>query len=216
MLIGLFAVFAIILLTLGLFYGREQENRMTHEKEDELTATATLKVGQIERWRSERIGDGVVIRANRSVARVAAQLFKGGAHSAGRQEIIDWMRELRAYYEYESIYFLDTKGTIRLEIGAQDGRIGPVVERSLAEIRRTRQVVLTDLHMSTDSVRPHMDLIAPLLMPGSGDTDLVGFVLLTINPATSLFPIIESWPTPSASIMAGGMPVPFRCSGALP
>ncbi len=57
---------------------------------------------------------------------------------------------------------------------------------------RERQPVLTDLHADGD--HPHLAAVAPLLTP-----EIIGAVLLTIDARDYLYPLISSWPTPSAS-----------------
>lgn len=67
------------------------------------------------------------------------------------------------------------------------------MQRAIAEHR----VVLTDLHTDSEGRNPHMGAIAPVAL-GDGSTP-IGAIVLVVDAATFLYPLVQSWPTPSES-----------------
>ncbi len=65
--------------------------------------------------------------------------------------------------------------------------------RAIAE----RRVILTDLHTDSEGRNPHMGAIAPVAL-GDGSTP-IGAIVLVVDAATFLYPLVQSWPTPSES-----------------
>jgi two-component system, cell cycle sensor histidine kinase and response regulator CckA len=71
------------------------------------------------------------------------------------------------------------------------------VTQALATARSTRQPVLTDLHAGSADQPPHLDVIAPICSPTGAAPEPLGAVVLQIDAQHFLYPLIQSWPTPS-------------------
>jgi hypothetical protein len=69
----------------------------------------------------------------------------------------------------------------------------------LPGIINNREVVLTDIHMADSVSFAHLDLIIPLIDHSTNDTLVPGLLILRIDPQKILYPLIQSWPTPSKS-----------------
>ena len=66
-LISIFIIATAVLFILGILFINSQKNHILNEKENELAAVANLKVGQISRWRHEKMGDANLIHDNLSL-----------------------------------------------------------------------------------------------------------------------------------------------------
>jgi hypothetical protein len=66
--ISLFAFLAISIGLSGYLYYEKQKEHIKSEKQDQLLAIADLKVGQIEKWRQERLNDAIIISSTPFVA----------------------------------------------------------------------------------------------------------------------------------------------------
>ena len=59
-----FLLFSAGIILMGHSFYRSQKNRIFKENQENLAAIASLKIGQIEAWHNDRLGDGWLIRNN--------------------------------------------------------------------------------------------------------------------------------------------------------
>jgi PAS domain S-box-containing protein len=194
----LFLVFSLFVITGGFLYYKTQKKRIVTENQNEIAAIASLKVQEITAWRNERFGDAEVLHNNSLFINEASGFLNNKHHELGKN-LIDWMKSLTTNYDYQSVLIIDNEKKIRLSYPSSDTTIGEIPEIFLAEVIRKHKVVMTDLHKSANVLNAHLDLLVPLFTEGPKDSVLVGIVILRIDAEKSLFPIIESWPTPSKS-----------------
>jgi two-component system, cell cycle sensor histidine kinase and response regulator CckA len=195
-LITIFLVMAIGIGVSGYLYYKNQTGQIKKAKEDELSAIATLKVGEISRWRNNRIEDGMLIFKNPLiVSRFHQWMGKQGDYKP-KEEILAWMKLLQEHHSYyDSVIFLDTNGEPVLSVPNVDN-VGTTPKKLAAEAMRKKEVMLSDIYRSsTNEIR--MGLLVPLLVSKGHDTLTLGVLLLRIDPQRFLYPLIQSWPTPS-------------------
>ena len=195
LLLLLYAALTCGLAAAGYFYYQAQKNQMKEHDQRELSAVADLKVRQISMWRKECIGDASFIFGNPATARVLRRLIEDPAAAKQETGLLEWTGNLPRTYEYQAAWLLDVRGRVRLPlIGGQGaGAHGNVV---LEEALRTRRSVLSDLHGSPQSPAIHMDLVVPVPAEDPARPP-AGAVLLQIDPQRFLYPLVQSWPTPS-------------------
>jgi PAS domain S-box-containing protein len=196
-LILIFVIISIIISVLGTFFIRDQENHLLKEKENELATVANLKVGQIRQWRQEKVGDANLIHDNLSLAAQVYNYFSNTDGAEQKEELLKWMNSIIINYDYLSASLVDTKGKVRLSVPEPDTAIGPILRPLIPLALKSRRIILTDLHRVTSQGLVHMDLLIPMLKYEGKDSAIVGLIILRINPEKNLFPLIQSWPTPS-------------------
>jgi diguanylate cyclase (GGDEF)-like protein/PAS domain S-box-containing protein len=69
----------------------------------------------------------------------------------------------------------------------------------IPEVLRSRRVTLMDLHLCDDCQGTRMNVLVPILDDMDSQAAPLGLVVLRIDPATFLYPYLNTWPTPSAS-----------------
>jgi PAS domain S-box-containing protein len=106
---------------------------------------------------------------------------------------------VQQHHGYNDVLLADAEGEVRLSLSGCLDPLHPDAARTLAEAFRTRRVVLTDLHFGSTGDVPHMAAIAPLWTESEGDPAPLGAVLLQSDARQFLYPLIQSWPTTSAS-----------------
>ena len=190
------AVFALVSLGVmagGLAYYRYEQNHIRREKYQELAAIADLKVRQILEWRRERLDD-----ANR----IARSPFL-------RKAIMDWLQDpstpgLRAALleqfkseqieGYGNVLLADLYGRILLSVRPDPAPLSPSGKQALEATVAGRQAVMGDLFRCPKDHRVHLDVAAPVLDPRGQP---LAVVVLRTNADKVLYPLIQSWPTPS-------------------
>ena len=196
LLLLLYAVMTCGLAAAGYFYYSDQKNQMKQHDQRELSAVADLKVRQIATWRKECIGDASSIFSNPATARVLRSLIEDPADAERETGLLKWTAALSSIYEYEAAWLLDARGRVRLPLVGAGKEAGAHSNLTLEEALNTRRAVLSDLHRSPEWPAIHMDLVVPVPAAEPARPP-VGAVLLQIDPHRFLYPLVQSWPTPS-------------------
>ncbi len=195
-LIFIFSLLSVALITTGYFYYKYQVAYLTKEKQGELAAIVDLKVNQIVAWRQERTADADVILNDQFFAAKVEDWLGGAKEPALKEEIHNYLASL-IIHQYKSIVLLDPQGTARLSIPEENRRISLHPQELARRALETRQPVFSDLYRSEDSKAIQLSLLVPLLAVRGGHKRAVGVVLLSLDPKQFLYPLVQSWPTPS-------------------
>ena len=196
----LITVFVLIVtgtLITGFLFYQAQQKRIKSEAQNYLAAIADLKVSQIAQWRHERIADGELLRNDLPLLRTIEAFLKSSVKADRKQELLTVMKSFQIKAGYESSILFDTKGKVRLAVSRYGDSVGTRAYALFQEVLRRRKVILSDLHKSGPFLIPHMDLMVPLFPPDRNDSVLIGVFMLRIDPQVILFPLIQTWPTPS-------------------
>jgi len=198
-LLLVFFLFSAAMGTGGYFFFEHQKKKLKQEEWNNLAAIADLKVAQIVSWRKERKGDGAIIMETPFIEQHARKLLRGPTANEDKQAFLNWMALWQRTYGYQSIFLLNTMGTVRLSIPEGKGISEPYSRALAVEAIRKKEVILSDLHRGEPLEEIHIDLVVPLLGAGGPKNLPLGVLLLEINPFEFLYPLIQSWPIPSRS-----------------
>jgi len=194
----LFAVFLLLAASIAasakLYYG-DQVRREAAVQTASLRAIADLKVGEIRHWLDERLGDANMITQNPLLSDGLLPLLAAPQPMKHMTDVRRWLNALQRNYQYSNILLLDMNGRVVQASLPRDANIGHEGLALIARARRSRKAEISDLHRNPAVQHVHLDLAAPLI----AEDRAIGFVLLRIEPATFLYPMIQSWPTPSHS-----------------
>ncbi len=211
-LLLLFLLLAAGITLAGIYYLKHRQEEARSAAQAELVAIADLKIQQIVNWRKERMADANLIQATPYVARRALDALARPDSATTRKMFTGWLNPLLAGGVYSRALILDDQLNIRFV--HPEGALPTLAEavRGPAEAAlRTRQVVWTGLHQAADDGHVHLGLLVPLVVRREGTNDnvlaaglepspadrSVGLLLLQINARDFLFPLIQTWPTPS-------------------
>jgi len=169
------------------------------EKQQELSAISYLKIRQITQWRLERINDGKFLGENILLVREFSEFLKNPTSLTLRKNIIQSLKSLTENFDYKNALLIEKGGNVRLAYPEEDTLIGDNLKQLLPGIIKHRENVLTDLHKVNRISFVHLDLVVPLIDHTMNDTLVLGLLALRVDPRQVLYPLIESWPTPSKS-----------------
>lgn len=197
----LLIVFALLLLGIGLvdyaFY-RVQKDAIKAQAQQQLSAIADLKIQQIGNWRKERLGDAYVLRDSAFASVAVFEQLDRGLDPEQQAQIDVWLQSYLAGFDYREVLLLDPQGKV---LAATPDAL-PLAAETVQLLRRaaeSRNPELSDLLMFADA-RILIELAAPLY--SRSQKTLLGFAVFRIDPQRFLFPLIQSWPLPSASAEA--------------
>ncbi|WP_245754723.1 PAS domain S-box protein [Candidatus Accumulibacter aalborgensis] len=173
---------------------------------ERLQAIAELKVSQISAWLQERHGDAQFAHTSRLYAELYWR-WRDTGDTPSRERLRERLEKYRDAYRYQTVFLLDDRGEVVL---AADGASPPLSHELRATARRAiaeGRVLHTDLYRGEEAPSGiRLDFVAPL-PPVAGRPGLA--MVLRVDPTTVLYPMIQSWPYPSAS----GETVIFRDDG---
>ena len=198
-LMVIFLLFTVGLVLAGRFFYYSQRDRIYRERENNLSAITSLKIGQIQQWNSERLGDAAVIRDNGPLIRSIRQLFINENKAGIADELRQWMNSVLMEYDYKGVLLVDNSLKVRMTATPSDTVAGDVIQSELHNVLRNKKIIMTDLHNSKCIGYIHSDILIPIFDPENKGKDLLGIIILRVDPVKVLFPLIRGWPTSSKS-----------------
>ncbi|RQW84362.1 MAG: hypothetical protein EHM62_00775, partial [Methylococcus sp.] len=154
---------------------------------------------QIAAWRRERLGDGRLLNANRLLLAGFRDWLNGTADPTVRGDLMAIFEALQRNYGYRDYLLIDASGQVRLQSGAPSAvALEAEAQAALAEVRRSREPRLTELHTDTAYPYPHLSLVVPLFQ---GEVP-AGALILVMDARQTLYPLLQTWPVPSATAEA--------------
>ena len=193
-----FIVLSLILLAAGLYYYTTQQKKIKFHIYSSLEYISKVKCDQIENWRRERIKDAKDIQANQSLIN-DVNLFLGNNDNLKiKTRILNWLVYLSKNADYTNVYLLDKYLNIKMQTNPEmylDNETYQLFKKMIID----RNACLTDLYQSRTNHKVHMDLIVPLLNPDSNNGNIIGLIIIIIDPKKEFYPLILTWPTDSYS-----------------
>ncbi len=166
--------------------------------QQDLSAIADLKANLIMSWRKERLADANVVRNTQQVVQQVQEYLIKPSDPELTQTLLAFMTALKDQNGYASVLLLDTAQRLRLGTLGDD-LSGHCDQACFAAALRSREVVFSDLYRSEPEGRIRSDLYVPLLLKIPSGWGIIGVMVLRIDPYRFLYPIVQSWPTPSLS-----------------
>ena len=198
----LLIIFFLLSVGIGIasyIYYKSQLINFKKDKQESISAIADLKVSQIVEWRRERIGDGAIIQDNPFIAPNIQQYLDNPNAPGIKKDIIALMTSMQNKYGYESVLLLNNQGDLKFSVSIKNEIIGITAKSLIKEAIHTKKVLLSDIYYSETALRTRISLIIPILTHQGQDAQVAGLFLLRIDPYKFLYPLIQSWPTPSTT-----------------
>ena len=178
-----------------VFRYRTQKQAIEHEIDNQLLAVADLKVAELADWRARWEGEARVL-AGVTVTGAMQRLASGSAGAEERERIQSRLNEICLDFRYAGATFTDAHGDPLLSVGRVFGDNGHLREMA-EEALRADKIVFHDMRSAAPGAPLHMGMNVPLRAQAGAPP--FGVLLLSIDPSTRLFPLLEHWPVPSES-----------------
>ncbi len=164
----------------------------------ELASIVDLKLEQVSSWRRERISDASFVANNPQIHRNALLLAGGNAPPLARKEMFGWMASMFRNGQYGRIVAFDRDGRVLMSVPDSSAGPAPFASSLIKRAAAERTLLFSDL-VAHDGHEPVLDVVVPIFAEPRPGAPLVASVVLSIDPHRALFPILRSWPIPSAS-----------------
>jgi PAS domain S-box-containing protein len=175
----------------------EQQSR--RNAQDQLSMVADLKIEQIKAWLDFQRVSCLGVSQGTALAQGVENWIRTGR--CAEADLARWRNRMAIIARTNrclDVSVLKPDGT-PLVSSAELAAL-PVPDRAfLEQALATRTPVFTSIHRDPSRPEPGLvlDLVAPLLV-GDGSR-AVGIMLLRIDPAAALFPLVQAWPRATAS-----------------
>jgi len=188
----------------GIFYLRHEFTDSRQTARDSLSAIADLKVGQIAGWYQERQADAEIIFNTPMTKIQARQFLSGSAPAQLGQELLSWMEMWRKLNHYRRMVLYDAQGSPRLSAPPNTRATIKSHDAQFQAALRAKHVLTTDFHRdpeATEAERQNISLSLwiPIGIQSEANTPAEGAWLLEIDPREFLYPLVQSWPSASAT-----------------
>jgi two-component system sensor kinase len=202
-LILVFLCFSVAISAAGyVFFGNQKEG-VKRETRNQLSAILALKVRQIADWREERKGAGATIQSP-LIGHHIQEFLQNPTSVRKQTDILAWMESLRRAQpgqSYRRVILFDSTMAARLSLPEEKTVLKPsshvTALKAFQEAFQSKRVVLSDLYRDEDSHVTSLGLFVPIVLQQGAESHTLAILLLEIDPNRSLYPLIQTWPTPS-------------------
>lgn len=165
----------------------------------QLKTIADIKIAELRNWRDERQHDADLILNSPTTKALVKKYFQATSDKGGRDDLIEMLHQWEIYNHYSRAVLLTPKMEPQLAFSNDEEWIGPQASKTARQASLGHEVVISDLHLSVRNGEPNMDIIVPLwdATTQNAPETLIGLLLFEIDAAKVLYPIIQTWPTPS-------------------
>ena len=191
------AILALLVIAGGALYLRSELRAIRGQVETELTAIGDLKARQIGIWWDHRRAEAEQVFHGGLIQTPLRRFLTGSPLAPPEQDLRDWMEALQRG-AYRSITLFDAQGRARISVPPASGPGDAGMDASeIQEALQAREVLVRDLHQNPGYPDIHLSLWVPLGVDNGAKAH--GALLLVLDPRQYLYPLIEAWPTFSAS-----------------
>ncbi len=191
-----FGLAFLFLVAWGVWFYTSQERVLWHETEETLLAIANLQVDRIVRWRADRLMEATELSERPLLTgRIARWMVDSDKNS---QDLIhDILVNLRKNDHHCDVLLVDVSGQVRLSVNSGITQLDDETARLLKIALQEQKPLLSDLHLKPDGTQPHICAVAPILLDTGETAKPAGAFILQTDAKEFLYPILQSWPTPS-------------------
>ena len=197
-LLVLFLLFATAISVTGWVYFKRQQAEAHRTAQETLSAIADLKVGQIADWMKDQRDAAEIIFKSRMVWNEIQHVLIEPNDAAKNDKLLEWMTTFQQDYSYSEVILFDTRGVARLTVPTDSYRLQALcIDKHVQVALHAREVVFEDLYHCHSDQSISLSFLIPIGIKSQESQSADGVLLLNVDPQRFLYPLIQSWPTPS-------------------
>ena len=193
--VAAFAIVSVAFAAAGYWYYEVEIAHLRQAKHEEIEAIGDLKAGQIEQWRGERLtAVGHLGRDPFIAAGIEALLYSPDS-AAARSRLLERLLVERDQELHTDAILLTLEGAPLVAARDDAGPLNPATRRAIDASLAGRTAAISDLYRGSDG----RILIDTVEVVRNAAGRALAVAILRTDAAAYLYPLIESWPTPSPS-----------------
>jgi PAS domain S-box-containing protein len=171
---------------------------LAREIHNNLLTITKFKADQIITWRNENLKDAHLIQTNSFLTNSIDEWESNKINDADRIQTINWLKSFQVDNGYSHILLLDGNFKYIWSSEPSDS-LGPHGKESAIKSIQSGSILFSDLHRAPNHPEIHIDMHIPLFLQQDNSAKLIAMLVVRLNPADFLYPLIQSWPTISKS-----------------
>jgi len=195
-LLLIFFIISVVLVSAGLSLYNIQKTEIKSSIYSSLESISNFKKDQIISWRNYRLNDAYEIQGNQSFINDVKTWYSHKNDFVAKDRIVKWIETLSRDSNYYSIFLLDDKANLQLSWNGKE-KLGQNALKSFKDAVETKKILVSDLHRAETYSQIHLDVMIPLVYRIDGKEEVIGLMMIRIDPSKFLYPLIQSLPSPS-------------------
>ena len=188
-----------VMILIGILYNRNSKTQLFRQTSDELTVIRDLKASQIESWRKSKLDYASTVQNNLALFHQVELFLSGKEIGIGKEELLLWFKAVVENNDFRNAQLIDSEGNVILAFPESDSTYGTYRGADIIGQLANKNVFLSDFHLSEGNDFVHLDLLIPLWGNDFRGKKAKALIMFRVDPAKTLYPLIESWPLPSKS-----------------
>lgn len=193
------AVVALLVGAVGDATYQGETNRIHATGFAELRVVGDLKTEQILDWQTDRLSDVAVGSALAFGGVDLAAFVDHPGDATLRADLGRGLEALRRRDAYADAILAAPDGRLLLSLDPNLAQLDTTTRQLIAQVAASRESAMGDFVRVESSGHVYLDVAAPILDPSGRP---IAVLLLRSDPSLRLYPLIQSWPTPSESAEA--------------
>lgn len=191
----LLAITIAVLTVSGYLYIKYEADRIRKDKYEFLSSIAKLKVEELSSRIQNEFEDALQISKDLFLlSKVENLLLK---REDTKNQLLKYLNRIKAEQGYQDILVFSNNGElISSIIKPRDSKVSSVLLKCVNQAASAKKVVFSDLYWSEDHKVTRLDFVAPIINENGVVAASIAF---RVNPYTTVFPLIQRWPTKSRS-----------------
>ncbi len=185
---------SVLLLFGGYLYYHYEANVIRKEKYGELEAIAKMKIKQINDWRKERLAEAEYFSTNNIFIQHVNQLLDHSNMLLSQEYFCQTLAPLKKNHGYKNIFLASLKADLLFTLDTAFNQIDSATTIFIKLFVTQKKISFSDFYLNSADSVAHLNIIAPVI---NKKDNLITALVFSINPNDYLYPLIQSWPTPS-------------------
>ena len=167
---------------------------------DQLTSISRLKTNTLNNWFENLEKDSLLIANDDLLSTTVEQwLGEGKTSDSDRDLILHRLEVIKNTYQFKDVILFDTHHSLLLAVNKETSLLQNYdKEQSL----KPGKIIIGDLHTheeldKADSKSVEFHVLIPFFISSNGQNELLGTLMIIIDPYKQLFPTVKAWPLTS-------------------
>ena len=194
--------FIFIMMAMGITLAaylsyRNYEEQFRKQVERQLSAVAELKVKGLVNWHKERLDDAETFYRNPAFTALVKLYFENAADAQAREELQIWLDKYEAYAQYDQVSLFDVNGVEMLSAPAPLSEAADShLKQEIAGSLHSGGITFVDFHREAENDSIRLAFLIPIYADSEA-SQLLGILLIRVDPNVYLYPYIQEWPVAS-------------------
>ncbi len=193
--LGLIIVLAAFTLTAIAFYFYKNEtDEIRKEKYQYLEAISSLKIDQITKWNAERLYDAKFVPTIGKFIKSTSLLISDSNDKDSKDFLFQTLEPIKERHGYKDLFILDKNNRVLFTLLTNNDEVDSFTIVNSKKAIQLDSILFLGFYYCNTHSEIHMDIISPIK---DNFGNILGTFILRLDPNQFLFPLIQSWPTPS-------------------